>query len=43
MREGLELTLAGRNLLDEEYFNSADRRVALSPGRSLGLSISYRR
>lgn len=42
VRPGLELSLSGRNLLDEEYFNSADRRVPLSPGRSFGLSLDWR-
>ena len=38
---GLAVTLQGRNLLDEEYFNSADRRSPLAPGRSVGLSLSW--
>ncbi len=38
---GLALTLQGRNLLDEEYFNSADRRTQVAPGRSIGLSLSF--
>ena len=40
--DGLELRLNGRNLLDEEYFNSADDKVPLAPGRSLGLSLGWR-
>ena len=39
---GLTLTLSGRNLLDEEYFNSADRKVTYSPGRSIGLALRWR-
>jgi len=39
MRPGLRLNLTGRNLLDETYFTSADRRVPLAPGRSFGLSV----
>ena len=37
----LELTLRGRNLLDEEYFNSADDKSPLAQGRSIGLSLSW--
>ena len=33
--------LSASNLLDEEYFNSADEKVPLSPGRSLGLSLEW--
>ena len=40
--EALELRLTGRNLLDEAYFNSADDKVPLAPGRSLGLGIAWR-
>ena len=40
-REGLSLRLGGRNLLDEAYFNSADRKVPLSPGRSLAIGLSW--
>ncbi len=39
---GLELRLSGRNLLDERYFNAADEKVPLAPGRSVGLGISWR-
>lgn len=39
---GLTVTLSGRNLVDEEYFNSADRKVAYSPGRSIGLALRWR-
>ncbi len=41
LSEGLALTLRAKNLLDEEYFNSADDRAALSPGRSVGLALSW--
>lgn len=40
---GLALSLNGRNLIDEEYFNSADDRVPFSPGRSIGLALRWRR
>ena len=39
---GLALTLSGGNLLDEQYFNSADRKVTLSPGRRVALSFRWR-
>jgi iron complex outermembrane receptor protein len=38
---GLAVTLSGRNLLDEGYFNSADRKVPLAPGRSFGLALRW--
>lgn len=41
LTSGLELVLRGRNLLDEEYRNSADDRVTLAPGRALGLSLAW--
>jgi len=41
LRDGLTLTVSGDNLLDEEYFNSADRKVPLSAGRSIGLGFSW--
>lgn len=40
-RDDLTLRATARNLLDEEYFNSADEQVPLSPGRSIGLSLVY--
>jgi outer membrane receptor protein involved in Fe transport len=43
LREDLALTLTGRNLLDEEYFNSADRKVPFSPGRAIGLALRWAR
>ena len=39
--QGLTVRLEGRNLLDEEYFSSADRKVQLSQGRSLGVGLSW--
>lgn len=41
VRSGLSLTLKGSNLLDEEYFNSADEKVPLAPGRSVGLGVRW--
>ncbi len=41
LASGLAVTLQGRNLLDEEYFNSADRRSPLAPGRTFGVSLSW--
>ena len=43
LSNGLAITLSGRNLLDEEYYNSADRKVAYSPGRSIGLALRWQR
>jgi len=43
LANGLALSLSGRNLLDEEYFNSADRRVDYSPGRNIGLALRWQR
>lgn len=39
---GARLVLRGRNLTDESYFNSADDLAIVSPGRSVGLSFSWR-
>ncbi len=41
LRSDLAVTLRGRNLLDEAYFNSADDKSPLAPGRSIGLSLSW--
>ena len=41
LRPDLTVTLSGANLLDEEYFNSADDKVPLAPGRSLGLALAW--
>lgn len=37
----LTLTVEGRNLLDEEYFNSADDKSVPSPGRSVGVRLGW--
>lgn len=42
VRPGLEITLSAANLLDEEYFNSADDKVPLAPGRSVGVAFEWR-
>jgi outer membrane receptor protein involved in Fe transport len=39
---GLEIILSAANLLDEEYFNSADDKVPLAPGRSVGVAFEWR-
>ena len=43
LANGLALSLSGRNLLDEQYFNAADRKVAYSPGRAVGLALRWQR
>lgn len=42
LRDGLRLVLRGRNLFDEVYFNSADDLAIVSPGRSIGVSLSWK-
>ncbi len=42
-RPGLGLRLSARNLLDEEYFSSADRRVSLASGRAVSLAVEWQR
>ena len=42
LAEGLWLSANGRNLLDTSYFNSADRKVPYSAGRSIGVSLRWR-
>jgi iron complex outermembrane receptor protein len=42
LKEGLWLSVNGRNLLDSLYFNSPDRKVPYSPGRSLGVTLRWR-
>jgi outer membrane receptor protein involved in Fe transport len=37
----LSLRLTGSNLTDEEYYNSADKKVPLSPGRSVAVSLRW--
>ena len=39
---GLTLALSARNLLDEQYFNSADSDVTPAAERSFGVSMSWR-
>ncbi len=41
LNNGLALRLTGHNLLDEEYFNSADEKVPLSAGRSIGVGVVW--
>ena len=41
MDNGLALSLAGGNLLDELYFNAADSQAAPAPGRSVGLALQW--
>ncbi len=41
LENGLEVALVARNLLDEEYFNSADDKVDLARGRSLGVTLTW--
>ena len=42
LRPGLTLDVNGRNLLDETYFNSADSKVPLAAGRSVGIGLTWR-
>lgn len=42
LREGLELRLLGRNVLDQPYLSSADTRTVLAPGASLLATVSAR-
>jgi iron complex outermembrane receptor protein len=39
--DGLVVSLAVRNLLDEEYFNAADEKMALAPGAGFGLAVRW--
>jgi outer membrane receptor protein involved in Fe transport len=41
LRPGLGLTASGRNLLDELWTPSADRRAAPGPGRSFALQVRW--
>lgn len=43
VREGLRLQVRGENLLDEIYFNSADDKAVVSPGRAIGIGLSWGR
>ncbi|MDX1644743.1 MAG: TonB-dependent receptor, partial [Thermoanaerobaculia bacterium] len=40
--DGFTLTVSGENLLDEAYFNSADDKVPLAAGRSVGVTVRWR-
>jgi len=40
---GLALRLSGENLLNEDYFRSADRKAPEAPGRSFGLALRWTR
>lgn len=42
-RPDVGVRLSARNLLDQEYFNSADRRVAPAQARSLAVTLEWRR
>ena len=37
----IDLRISGTNLTDENYYNSADKKVTLSPGRSISLSLRW--
>ncbi len=37
----IDLRISGTNLTDENYYNSADKKVSLSPGRSISLSLRW--
>lgn len=41
LTRGLDLRISGSNLNNEEYFNSADKKVPLSPGRSVSISLRW--
>jgi len=40
---GVTVRIAGRNLLDDEFFASADQKAPLSAGRSIGAAVTWRR
>ena len=40
---GWLLSISGSNLLDEQYFRSADRKASAAPGRSFGLHLVWGR
>ncbi len=42
IRDGLTITLRGRNLSGEVYFNSADDKSPVAAGRSIGLGLAWR-
>lgn len=41
LTERLQLSLEGRNLLDEVYFSTADDKTALATGRSIGINLHW--
>ena len=41
MNQHLSLFVTGENLFNERYFNSADRKSALEPGRSFGVKLQF--
>ena len=41
VRPGLKVLAGVRNVLDEAYFNAADRKVPLAPGRSVSLGVRW--
>jgi outer membrane receptor protein involved in Fe transport len=43
LTQGLVLTLRGRNLLGELYWNAADRKAPFAAGRSVGLGLVWQR
>ena len=43
LRDTIALQFSGKNLLNEEYFNSADDKTQIAPGRSLGISVTWER
>ncbi|MEM8996876.1 MAG: TonB-dependent receptor [Acidobacteriota bacterium] len=43
LRDDLQVTLRGRNLLDEVYFSSPDDLANAAPGRSIGVGLAWSR
>jgi iron complex outermembrane receptor protein len=41
MRSNLQVSLSASNLLNQSYFNSADRKVSLSAGRGFAISLRW--
>jgi outer membrane receptor protein involved in Fe transport len=39
LREGLEIQLLGRNLLDRRFLDSSDEKAVLAPGRTVELTL----
>lgn len=40
-RPNVSVSASASNLLDDEYFNSADEKVPLAPGRSLAIALTW--